>query len=74
MKFTLHKLDWRIGSGDVVADVLDCDNVIRRFELQSLYYVHFRVNNLWDMQEHPYLPRSGWIVPLKVFYKNDFWD
>ena len=28
-----------------VANVLDCKIVVSEFELQSLYYVHFRANN-----------------------------
>ena len=31
---------------NVVANVLDCDIVINKFELQSRYYVHFRINTL----------------------------
>ena len=30
----------------VVANELDCDIVVNEFELQSLYYVHFRTNTL----------------------------
>ena len=30
----------------IVANVLDCDIVVSKFELQSLYYVHFRTNTL----------------------------
>ena len=29
-----------------MANVLDCDIVVREFELQSCYYVHFRTNTL----------------------------
>ena len=31
---------------DVMANVLDCDMVDRKFELQSHYYVHFQTNTL----------------------------
>ena len=31
---------------DVVANVPNCDITVSEFELQSRYYVHFRVNTL----------------------------
>ena len=31
---------------NVMANVLDCDNIVSEFELQSCYYVHFRTNAL----------------------------
>ena len=35
----------------VVANVLDCDIVVSKFDLQSLYYIHFRLDGsiLWHI-------------------------
>ena len=39
----------------VVANMWDCEIVIRKFELQLRYYVHFRTNTLGESYE-PLLP------------------
>ena len=56
----------------VVANVLDCDIVESRFELQSRFYVHFRISTLWKGMK-PYIPSTmGWMVPLLLFYEDGF--
>ena len=38
---------WSMGVPyDVMAQVLNCDLEVSKFELQSFYYVHFRTNTL----------------------------
>ena len=58
-------------SGDV-ANVLDCDIVVREFEFQSRYYVHFRTNALWKGMNSHILPAVSKPVPLQFFYKDGF--
>ena len=38
---------------------LDCGIVVREFELQSRYYVHFRTNSLGKSVNPIYLPSYG---------------
>ena len=53
----------------VVAYVLDCNIVVRKFELQSCFHVHFRTDKyLWERYEPPWVK----IVPLQFFYKDRF--
>ena len=40
---------------DVVANVINCDFVVREFELKSSYYVHFRSNTLGKSM-NPFVP------------------
>ena len=55
-----------------VAKVLDYDLEIRKFELQLLYYIHFRTNT-FEKSMNPLISLvMGWIVTLQFFYKDDF--
>ena len=57
-------------SSDAVANVMDCDIVMSKFELQSCYNVHFRSNTLREGMK-PLIPQSiGKIVPILSFYKG----
>ena len=38
----------------IVANVLDCDNVVSEFEHQSFYYIHIRANTLEKGTNHFY--------------------
>ena len=40
-----------------VANVLDCDNVVSEFELQSSYYIHFRIDT-FGKGINPLLPMN----------------
>ena len=42
----------------VVANMVDCDIIVSKFEFQSHYYIYF-------------FPAVGWIVPLSYFWKDD---
>ena len=47
-----------------MANVLDCDIVVCEFELQSRYYVHFRIYTLGKGM-NPFIPSAmDLIVPL----------
>ena len=56
----------------VMVDVLDCDIVVRGFEFQLRYYVHFRTNTLGKDLNPLILPAIGWIIPPLFFYKDGF--
>ena len=45
--------------GGVMVNVLDCEIVVREFELQSHYYVHFRANTLGKGMNPLILPAMG---------------
>ena len=47
----------------VMVKVMDCGIVVREFELQSLYYVHFRANNLGKGMNPLIVQAMGEIVP-----------
>ena len=49
----------------------NCEIVLREFELQSRYYVHFRTNALAKGMNPFILPALNWIVPL-LFYKDGY--
>ena len=51
---------------------MDCGIVVREFELQSHYYVHFRANTLVKGTNPLILPAMGWIVPLIFFLEDGF--
>ena len=51
---------------------MDCGFVVREFELQSRYYVHFRANTLGKGMNPLILPAMGYIVPLLFFEENVF--
>ena len=55
-----------------MANVLNCKIVVSEFELQSHYYVHFRINTLGKGMNSLILPAMGEKIPLLLFYKNDF--
>ena len=42
----------------------DCGIIVRDFELQSRYYVHFRTKTLWKGMNPLILPAMGWIVVI----------
>ena len=46
--------------------------VVRKFVLQSRYYVHFRANTFGKGMNPLILPAMGKIVPLLLFYENGF--
>ena len=51
---------------DVVANVLDSGLEVNEFELQSRYYVHLRINKLWNPLFCPHrnsviVVQRGWI-------------
>ena len=44
----------RVSPTGVMVIVLGCNIVVRKFEFQSFYYVHFRINTLGkDMNSSP---------------------
>ena len=51
----LHSItNWTGGSPcGVVANVLDCDIIVSKFEQKSYYFVHFRTNTLGEGVELP---------------------
>ena len=51
----------------VMVKAMDCRIVVREFELQSRYYVHFRANTLGRGMKPLILPAMGEIVPLLFF-------
>ena len=51
----------------VMVKAMVCGIVVREFELQSLYYVHFRANTLGKGMNPLILPAMGWIVPQLFF-------
>ena len=44
----------------VEANVLDCNIIVRKFKLQSLFYVHFKDKYPWERHELPY-PYQLWV-------------
>ena len=44
---------------DVMIKAMDCEIVVSEFELQSLYYVHFRANTLGNGMNPLILPAIG---------------
>ena len=55
-----------------MANVLECDIVVSKFELQLHYYVHFRTNT-FGKGMNPLIPLvMGLVVPLLFFYKDGF--
>ena len=46
---------------------LDCEIVVREFELSSLYYVHFRTNTAWKGMNPFIHPSMSQIAPLLSF-------
>ena len=48
----------------VMVKALDCGFVVREFELQSCYYLHFRTNTLRKGMNALILPSMGLILPL----------
>ena len=51
---------------------MDFGIVVREFELQSFYYVHFRTSTLAKGMNPLILPAMGKIVLLLLFWKDDF--
>ena len=67
-----YKLFYDASLRDVVANVLDCDIVVSKFELWSFSSVHLGVDTLGkDMNSLDSL-NMGWIVPLLPFFKDGF--
>ena len=56
----------------VMANVLDCDILVSEFELQSRYYVYFRINTLGKGMSPLIFPAMGKIVSLLFIYKDSF--
>ena len=59
------------GLPDEVANVLDCDIIVSKFELQSHNYVHFLTNTLGKGTTFPTHHRHCY-GSLLFFYKNGF--
>ena len=51
----------------VVGNVLDCDIVVREFELQSRYYIHNRVYTYGEDMNNFIPPVIGWITSQMSF-------
>ena len=51
---------------------MDCRIVVREFEFQSRYHIHFRSNTLGKGMNLHILPDMGKIVPLQFFEKDIF--
>ena len=51
---------------------MDCGIVVSKFELQSRYYVHFRINTLGKGMNPLILPAMDLIVKLLSFWKDGF--
>ena len=49
---------------DVVADMLVCNIVFSRFNLQMCHYIHFRTNTLWKRIKPAILPIMGQITVI----------
>ena len=47
------------GPRDVMVKAIDCGIVVRKFVLQSRYYVHFRANTLGNGMKLLILPAMG---------------
>ena len=51
---------------------MDYGIVVREFEIQSCYYVHFKTNTLRKGMIFHSLPAMGQIVPLLFFSRDGF--
>ena len=59
-------------SRSVVANVLDCEIEVSKYEFSSRYYTHFRTNALGKTM-NPLIPSGmGWIIPQQFFYNDGF--
>ena len=56
----------------MMVKVMDCGIVVRAFELQSRYYIHFRINTLGKGMNPLILPVMGEIASQLFFSNNDF--
>ena len=56
----------------VMVKAMDCRIVVRKFELQLPYYVHFRTNTLGKGMNPLIIPARGQIVALLFFEKDGF--
>ena len=56
----------------LMVKAMDYEIVVREFELQSRYYVHFRTNTLGKGMYPILLPAMGQIVPHLFFSENGF--
>ena len=61
--------DWAL---NVVANVLDCNIVVRKFKHQLHDYVPFKTNTLGKVMNPFISPAMNWIEPLLYFYKYSF--
>ena len=48
----------------VVANIPDCDIVVSEFELNSRYYIHFRINNLGKSHELLIPPHHSYVSSI----------
>ena len=53
-------------------NALDRGIILRKFELQSRYYIPFRTNTLGKGMNPLLLPYMRYIVPLVSFWKDRF--
>ena len=57
--FQFYSVVSRDSKGGVMVKAMDCGIVVREFELQSRYYVHFRANTLGKGMNPLILPAMG---------------
>ena len=55
-----------------MVEAMVCEIVVREFELQSRYNVHFRANTIGKNMNLLILPAMGQIAPLLFFLENGF--
>ena len=62
---------YKAGPHGVVADVLDKDIVVSEFELESLYYIHFRI---WERHELSYSLSYELNSTINVLLQEWLWN
>ena len=68
----LYNETWIRCPGGVMAKAMDCGIVVSEFELQSRYYIHFRINDL-EKGMKPYPPSYGLNSIATVLLEGLFW-
>ena len=57
-------------SSGIVANMLNCNIIVSKFELQSHYYVHFWTNTLGKNKNSLISPAIGHTIPILSFFKD----
>ena len=70
-KFVKKLSEFLVGSS-VMVKAMGGGFIVSEFELQSLYYVHFRTNIHGKGMNPLILPAISWILPLLFFSKDGF--